>query len=86
MMFQGAETGVMSTEDKTKHNGNDEPKQQNKSSHGNEVKYFTHCNTPFQFFVVLTSPKKVYLRRENRGIQIDSSLTQYLWQDAQFDG
>lgn len=39
MMYQGAETGVMSTEDKTKHKGNDEPKKQNKSSHGNEWIY-----------------------------------------------
>jgi len=50
MMFQAAETGSMSTEDKTKHNGIEEAKQQNKSSHGNEVKYFTHCNTTISIF------------------------------------
>ena len=48
----------MSTEDKTKHNGIEEPKKQNKSSHGNEVKYFTHRNAAISVFSVFKLPKK----------------------------
>lgn len=40
----------MSAEEKTKHNGSEEAKKQNKSSHGNEVKYFTRCNATISFF------------------------------------
>lgn len=43
----------MSTEDKTKHNGIEEAKKQNKTSHGNEVKYFTHRNATISVFSVL---------------------------------
>lgn len=50
MMFQGAETGLMSPEDNAKHKSSEDPKQQNKSSHGNEVKYFTRCNTTISIF------------------------------------
>ena len=48
----------MSTEDKTKHNGIEEPKKQNKSSHGNEVKYFTHRNAAISVFSVFKLRKK----------------------------
>lgn len=50
----------MSTEEKTKHNGIEEAKKQNKSSHGNEVKYFTHRNAAISVFSVLKLRKKYF--------------------------
>lgn len=47
-MFQGAETGNISAEDKTKHNSIEEAKKQNKSSHGNEWIYGSISNGEVQ--------------------------------------
>ena len=52
----------MSCEDITKHNGAEEPKKQNKSSHGNEVKYFTRYNTILSVFCVKISQETFHFR------------------------
>ena len=75
MMFQAVETGVVSPEDNAKHKGSEDPKQQNKSSHGNEVKYFTRCNTTISIFILLTSRRSVYIRKKITAILSNSSST-----------
>ena len=65
----------MSTEDKTKHNGIEEPKKQNKSSHGNEVKYFTHRNAAISVFSVFKLRKKHFSFEQPSGKNLDNSLS-----------
>ena len=67
----------MSTEDKTKHNGIEEPKKQNKSSHGNEVKYFTHRNATISVFSVFKLRKKHFCFDWITGKSLNSPLSTY---------
>lgn len=75
----------MSTEDKTKHNGTEEAKKQNKTSHGNEVKYFTHRNATISgFFRVKTSQETFRLRATTAKIPVISLSAYNLYLNGQF--
>lgn len=51
MMFEGEDSSVMMTEeDETQHKGSEETEKPNKSSHGNEVKYFMQYNAAISIF------------------------------------
>lgn len=57
MMFEGEDSSVMMTkEDETQHKGSEETEKPNKSSHGNEVKYFMQYNAAISIF----SPFKLF--------------------------
>ncbi|KAJ7354960.1 lethal(3)malignant brain tumor-like protein [Desmophyllum pertusum] len=67
-IFEGAETGDMSAEEKTKHNGSEEAKKQNKSSHGNEWIYGNIANGDLQnnaFIGMAYGPPAKKLKTEN---------------------
>jgi len=67
----------MSTEDKTKHNGIEEPKKQNKSSHGNEVKYFTHRNATISVFFRIKTSQETFQLRVTTGKNLNNPLSTY---------
>ena len=65
MMFQGEDSSVMSEEDKTQHKGSEATEKARKTSHGNEVKYFTRCNATISIFYPLDSSRNDLLSSEN---------------------
>lgn len=74
----------MSCEDITKHNGAEEPKKQNKSSHGNEVKYFTRYNAILSVFCVKISQEIFHFRAKVSKNLINPSSCWKMWLSRKF--
>ena len=85
-MFQGVESGSMPAELKTKHISSEEARQQNKSSHGNEVKCIPRAATQsFCFFYLFqTTRQTVNLPPKRTQIAVIPSSTKIILKSEQF--